>query len=73
MRNNQDIKTLLLTGSSVFIWHQKKKKKSIHWDLSDGNHLDKGKEGLVDKTIVQSQEEDDCLAPVQIEMSGIII
>jgi hypothetical protein len=29
--------------------------------------------GLVDKTIIQSQE-DDCLAPiVQIEMSGIII
>jgi hypothetical protein len=43
-RNNQDIKTLLLIGSSVFIWHQKKKKKSIHWDLSAGNHLDKGKE-----------------------------
>jgi hypothetical protein len=37
-------RTLLLTGSSVFIWHQKKKKKSIHWDLSAGNHLDKGKE-----------------------------
>jgi hypothetical protein len=29
--------------------------------------------GLVDKTIIQSQEEDDCLAPIQIEMSGIII
>jgi hypothetical protein len=72
-RNNQDIKTLLLIGSSVFIWHQKKKKKSIHWDLSAGNHLDKGKEGLVDKTIIQSQEKDDCLAPIQIEMSGIII